>query len=147
VECSPSVARLAEEVGRAVATAGAVLISGGLGGVMEAAARGARQAGGLSVGILPGPHHREANPFIDISIATDMGHARNAVVVRSSHAVIALPGESGTLSEVALALKMGIPVVGLKSWEHLTGVVVAAFPTEAVSLALSWAERVHTTPR
>ncbi len=146
-ECNPSVARLAEEVGRAVAAAGAVLISGGLGGVMEAAARGAHQAGGLSVGILPGPNHRDANPFVDISIVTDMGHARNAVVVRSSHAVIALSGEHGTLSEVALALKMGIPVVGLKSWEHLTGVVVAASPTEAVSLALSWAERVHATPR
>ncbi len=114
---------------------------------MEAAARGAHQIGGLSLGILPGPSHRDANPFVDITIVTDMGHARNAVVVRSSHAVIALPGEHGTLSEVALALKIGIPVVGLKSWEYLTGVVAAASPTEAVSLALAWAERVHATPR
>ena len=146
-ECSPSVAQLAEAVGHAVAAAGAVLISGGLGGVMDAAARGARQAGGLSVGILPGPDHRDANPFVDISIATDLGHARNALVVRSSHAVIALPGEYGTLSEVALALKMGIPVVGLKSWGNLKGVVSAESPTEAVALALSWAVRVHATPR
>ena len=146
-QCPPSIAQLAEAVGHAVATAGAVLISGGLGGVMEAAARGARQAGGLSVGILPGPSHRDANPFVDISIVTDLGHARNALVVRSSHAVIALPGEYGTLSEVALALKMGLPVVGLQSWGHLKGVVRADSPDEAVALALSWAERVHATPR
>jgi len=141
------VARLAEEVGRAVAAAGAVLVSGGLGGVMEAATRGAWQAGGLTVGILPGASHRDANPFVDISIVTDLGHARNAVVVRSAHAVIALPGEYGTLSEVALALKMGIPVVGLRSWEHLDRVVRADTPPEAVALALSWAERVHAKPR
>jgi len=146
-DCGPSIARLAEEVGRAVAAAGAVLVSGGLGGVMEASARGARQAGGLSVGILPGPSHRDANPFVDISIVTDLGHARNAVVVRSCHAIIALPGEYGTLSEVALALKMGIPVVGLKGWGHLDGVMAAESPNEAVSLALSWAERVHAKPR
>ncbi|MBI4609591.1 MAG: TIGR00725 family protein [Candidatus Rokubacteria bacterium] len=146
-QCSAAVAKLAEDVGRAIATAGAVLVCGGLGGVMEAAARGARQSGGLSVGILPGPSHRDANPFVDLSIVTDLGHARNAVVVRSSHAVIALPGEYGTLSEVALALKVGIPVVGLKSWGHLDGVVAAEAADEAVSLALSWAERVHATPR
>ena len=114
---------------------------------MEAASRGAAEAGGLSVGILPGPSHRDANRFVDVSIVTDMGHARNAVVVRSSHAVIALPGEYGTLSEIALALKIGVPVIGLKSWGHLTGVVAAESPAEAVSLALSWAERVHATPR
>ncbi|MBI4240333.1 MAG: LOG family protein, partial [Candidatus Rokubacteria bacterium] len=105
------------------------------------------QAGGLTVGILPGASHRDANPFVDISIVTDLGHARNAVVVRSAHAVIALPGEYGTLSEVALALKMGIPVVGLRSWEHLDRVVRADTPPEAVALALSWAERVHAKPR
>jgi len=146
-ECSPSIVRLAEDVGRAVAAAGAVLVSGGLGGVMEAASRGAREAGGLSVGILPGPSHRDANPFVDIAIVTHLGHARNALVVRSSHAVIALPGEYGTLSEVALALKIGIPVVGLKSWADLEGVIRAESPDEAVALALSWAERVHVKPR
>ena len=114
---------------------------------MEAAARGSREAGGLSVGILPGPSHRDANPFVDISIVTDLGHARNALVVHSSHAVIALPGQYGTLSEVALALKMGIPVVGLQSWGHLDGVVATESPSEAVALALSWAERVHAKPR
>ena len=85
-------------MGRAVASAGAVLVTGGLGGVMQAAARGAREAGGLTVGILPGPSHRDANAFVDVAIVTDLGHARNAIVVRSSHAVIALPGEYGTLS-------------------------------------------------
>jgi hypothetical protein len=130
-----------------VAAAGAVLISGGLGGVMQAASRGARQAGGVAVGILPGPSHREANPFVDVAIATDLGHARNVLVVRSSHAIVALPGEHGTLSEIALAMKVGIPVVGLKSWTHLEGVVAAESASEAVGLALSWAARVHATPR
>ncbi|MFQ5896691.1 MAG: TIGR00725 family protein [Candidatus Methylomirabilia bacterium] len=146
-QCSEQVSDLAEAVGKGVAAAGATLVSGGLGGVMEAAARGARAAGGLTVGILPGPTHRDANPFTDIAIVTDLGHARNAVVVRSSHAVIALPGEYGTLSEVALALKMGIPVVGLQSWGHLDGVARADSPDEAVALALSWAERAHVKPR
>jgi uncharacterized protein (TIGR00725 family) len=124
-----------------------VLICGGLGGVMEAAARGAREAGGLAVGILPGASHRDANTFVDITVVTDLGHARNALVVGSSHAVIALPGEYGTLSEVALALKIGIPVVGLNAWTHLAGVVAAEAPEEAVAHALELAERTHVTPR
>jgi hypothetical protein len=141
------VADLATAVGRAVAAAGAVLVCGGLGGVMQAAARGAREAGGLTVGILPGPSHRDANPFVDVTIVTDLGHARNAVVVSSSHALIALPGEAGTLSEVALALKMGIPVVGLGAWSDLAGVLAADTPEKAVALALERARRVHATPR
>jgi uncharacterized protein (TIGR00725 family) len=134
-------------VGRAIASAGAVLVYGGLGGVMQAAARGAREAGGLTVGILPGPSHRDANPFVDVAIVTDLGHARNAIVVRSSHAVIALPGEYGTLSEVALALKMGIPVVGLEAWTHLEGVIRADAPEGAVAQAIECAERLHAKPR
>ncbi len=141
------VAELARSLGRAVAAAGAVLVTGGLGGVMQAAARGAREAGGLIVGILPGPSHRDANPFVDVAIVTDLGHARNAIVVRSSHAVIALPGEYGTLSEVALALKMGIPVVGLGAWTHLEGVIPADAPEGAVARAIEQAERVHAKPR
>jgi len=133
-------------VGRAIASAGAVLVCGGLGGVMQAAARGAREAGGLTVGILPGPSHRDANPFVDVAIVTDLGHARNAIVVRSSHAVIALPGEYGTLSEVALALKMGIPVVGLEAWTHLEGVIRADAPEGAVAQAIECAERLHAKP-
>jgi uncharacterized protein (TIGR00725 family) len=114
---------------------------------MSAAARGARQAGGLTVGILPGEAHRDANPFIDVAIVTDMGHARNALVVRSSHALIALAGEHGTLSEIALALKIGIPVIGLDHWTHLAGVVTAGTADDAVALALASAERVYTRPR
>ncbi|MFQ5827834.1 MAG: TIGR00725 family protein [Candidatus Methylomirabilia bacterium] len=146
-DCPEHVRELAEAVGQGIASAGAILVCGGLGGVMQAAARGARAAGGLTVGILPGASHRDANPYIDIAIITDLGHARNALVVRSSHAMIALPGEYGTLSEVALALKMGVPVVGLQSWGDLRGVARAEAPDEAVSLALSWAERVHAKPR
>ncbi len=146
-DCPPAVAELARAVGRAVAAAGAVLVCGGLGGVMQAAARGAREAGGLTVGILPGASHRDANPFVDLTIVTDLGHARNAIVVRSAHAVIALAGEYGTLSEVALALKMGIPVVGLRAWTHLEGVVSADAPEQAVAQALERAARVHVKPR
>jgi uncharacterized protein (TIGR00725 family) len=124
-----------------------VLVCGGLGGVMQAAARGAREAGGLTVGILPGPRHQDANPFVDVAIVTDLGHARNAVVVRSAHALVALSGEYGTLSEVALALKMGIPVVGLGAWTHLEGVVPADAPEAAVAEAIRQAERMHATPR
>ena len=108
---------LAGEVGAEIARHGAVLICGGLGGVMEAAARGAKQAGGLTVGIVPGVDAREANEFIDVPVATGMGEARNVLVVRSSDAVIAIAGSYGTLSEIALALKIGVPVVGLGTWK------------------------------
>jgi uncharacterized protein (TIGR00725 family) len=143
----PSVLQLAEEVRRRIASAGGVLVCGGLGGVMEASARGAREVGGLTVGILPGDDAGQANPFIDVRIVTDLGHARNVVVVRSSNAMIALPGEHGTLSEVALALKIGVPVIGLGGWSHLDGVVTAATPEEAVSRALAMARREHVPVR
>lgn len=133
---------LAEEVGGELARAGAILVCGGLGGVMEAACRGARAAGGTTVGILPGPDRRAANPYVDVAIATGLGEARNAIVARAGDAVIAVGGEYGTLSEVALALKLGTPVVGLGTWELRRdgrvdpGVVSAESPSEAVSLAL-----------
>ncbi|MBI2878986.1 MAG: TIGR00725 family protein [Candidatus Rokubacteria bacterium] len=146
-ECPPAVDRLAEETGERLARAGAIVVSGGLGGVMEAAARGAKRGGGLTVGILPGTSHREANPFIDIIVVTGLGHARNAIVARSSHALIALAGEYGTLSEIALALKMGLPVIGLASWEEIRGVIAVGSPEEAVKEALAWAERVHVRSR
>jgi uncharacterized protein (TIGR00725 family) len=127
---------LAERVGEAIALAGATLVCGGLGGVMEAAARGAREAGGLTIGILPGPDTSEANEWIQAPVATNMGHARNAVIVATADAVIAVGGEYGTLSEIALALKMGKPVVSLGSWEVSRDVLKAAGPAEAVELAL-----------
>ncbi len=127
--------RTAFEVGVEVARSGAVLICGGLGGVMESAARGAREEKGMTVGILPGPNKAEANPFIQIPIPTDLGHARNAVVVRASDAVIAIGGGYGTLSEIALALKMGKPVVGLNTWD-IPGVHPVTNAQEAVRVAL-----------
>jgi hypothetical protein len=133
---------LAEEVGAEIARRGAILVCGGLGGVMEAAARGAKQAGGLTVGILPGFDAREANEFIDVPVVTGMGEARNVQVVRSSNAVIAVAGAYGTLSEIALALKIGVPLVGLGTWELRAPdgseppIVLASSAREAVAKAM-----------
>jgi len=115
-QCSPAEARTAEEVGRRIASLPADLVCGGLGGVMEAAARGARLAGGRTIGILPGIHKDAANPYIDIVVPTGMGQARNVLVVLAADAVVAVGGEFGTLSEISLALKHGIPVVGVETW-------------------------------
>jgi uncharacterized protein (TIGR00725 family) len=137
----PELADLSCQVGRAVAEAGAVLICGGLGGVMEGACRGAVEAGGLCVAILPGADPTTANPWATVVVATGLGHARNAVVVQSADAVIALPGSWGTLSEIALARKSGRPVVGLGAWDEVAGVRPAASPREAVNLAFALAGR------
>lgn len=107
----------AEDLGRRLAERGFVLVCGGLGGVMDAAARGCQAAGGVSVGILPGADRVGASPALTVAIATGFGEARNAIVARSADAVIAVGGEFGTLSEIALALKMGTPVIGLGTWE------------------------------
>ncbi len=112
----PETAQIAEEVGREIARRGAVLVCGGLGGVMEAACRGAVSEGGLTIGILPGDDRRASNPYVKIPIATGTGYARNAAVVKSSQAVIAVDGSYGTLSEIAFALQSGIPVIGLGTW-------------------------------
>jgi len=117
---SPRVASLAEEVGRELARRGAAVVCGGLGGVMEAACKGAKEAGGITIGILPGdPWDKEGkpNPYVDIPIVTGMGYARNAIVVKSAQAVIAIDGSFGTLSEIAYALQAGIPVIGLETWD------------------------------
>lgn len=113
---------LAREVGRVIAAQGAVLICGGLGGIMEAAARGAKEKGGLTVGILPNYDKHSANPFTDITIPTGLGHARNVLVVASGDIVVALPGSHGTRSEVAIALKLGKPVIGVRAWRDAGGV-------------------------
>ncbi len=135
-DCPPDVERLAEEVGREVARRGAVLVCGGLGGVMRGAARGAKAEGGLTLGIVPGERASAANDFIDIVVPTGMGEARNALVVRASDAIVAVHGGYGTLSEIALALKAGIPVVGLETWQVSDEVIVARDPEEAVTLAI-----------
>ena len=108
---------LAESVGSAIAARGAVLVCGGLGGVMEAACRGAAGSGGTTVGILPGLDRAQANPHVQVAIPTGLGEVRNALVVRAADALIAIAGEWGTLSEIALAMKTGKPVVGLGTWE------------------------------
>jgi len=111
-----SLADLAFEVGRGIAERDAVLICGGLTGVMEHAARGARAAGGLTIGLLPDDDVNDANESIDISIATGLGHARNAILARTADGVVALGGGLGTLSEIALALRNRLPTIGIKTW-------------------------------
>ena len=125
----------AEEVGRRVGEAGAVLVCGGLGGVMEAACRGAKAAGGTTLGLLPGTDRAAANAFVDVAVPTGLGEARNALVVRAADVLIAVAGEYGTLSEIALALKAGTPVVGLGTWD-IDGIEQAGSPDEAVEAAL-----------
>jgi hypothetical protein len=137
---------LAEEVGRRLAVAGAVVVCGGLGGVMAAACRGAKAAGGLSLGLLPGDDRREADPSVGVAVATGIGELRNGLIVRTSDVVIAIGGEHGTLSEIAFALKIGRPVIGLATWGLVRPdgspdgeVVVAPDPARAVELALALA--------
>ena len=132
-QCSPSVERIAEEVGKEIAKFKAILICGGLGGVMEAAARGAKIEGGLTVGILPGVTPDEANQYIDVPIVTGLGHARNILVVRSSDALIAVEGGYGTLSEISIALKLKKPVVGINTWDISKDILQAKNAREAVS--------------
>lgn len=114
--CDVSVAGVAREVGRLLAEAGCVVVTGGLGGVMEAASRGASQAGGMVVGVLPGADPGDANPHVEIAIATGMGEARNAILAQTAAGFVAVAGGYGTLSEIAFALKRGKPVVSLGSW-------------------------------
>jgi len=114
--CSAEETRLAETVGELLAQRGATVVCGGLGGVMEAVCRGAKSKGGLTVGILPAGDADMANPWVDIPIVTGLGEARNVLVVKSAQAVIAIGGGYGTLSELAYALKSGVPVIGLNTW-------------------------------
>lgn len=116
-DCGQEVQTLAEEVGSVVAHAGAMLICGGRGGVMEAAARGAQKAGGDAIGILPGDDPREGNPYLSFAIATGLGDARNAVIARTCDVLVAIAGGYGTLSEIGLALKMGKPVIAVDTWQ------------------------------
>ena len=134
--CTDPEAAAAEEVGRRLAAAGAVVVCGGLTGVMEAVAKGVRAAGGLTVGILPGDDPRAANPYVDIPLATGMGEMRNALVVRVAGAVIAIGGSHGTLSEIALALRIGTPVVGVR--DRFAGVVDLPRITDPAA-AVAWA--------
>jgi uncharacterized protein (TIGR00725 family) len=141
-QCSKKEAKLAEEVGCELARRGAVLVCGGLGGVMEAACKGASSEGGTTIGILPGDDNKAANPYVQIPIVTGLGYARNVAVVKSAQAVIAIGGSYGTLSEIGHALQSGIPVIGLNTWSlsrngrEDKSIIPAQSPTEAVDKAL-----------
>jgi uncharacterized protein (TIGR00725 family) len=137
--CSTEIAELAEEVGREIGKRGVVLICGGLGGVMEFASKGAKEAGGLTIGILPGTSKEDANGYIDIPIVTGMGHGRNVVIAHSSDCMIAISGEHGTLSEIAIGLKLKKSVIGLRTWE-IEGVIQAKTAAEAVEKAIKTLE-------
>lgn len=132
-DCSGEEYMVAETVGQLIAGNRAVVCCGGLGGVMEAACRGAKEAGGTTVGILPDTG--DGNPYLDVVIRTGMGHARNVILINSADAVIAVGGGHGTLSEIAVALKTGKPVFGLSTWK-IEGVAAPATPEEAVSRAV-----------
>ena len=141
-QASAKETKLAEEVGRQLARTGVVLVCGGLGGIMEAACRGARSQGGITVGILPGEKREAANPYVQIPVVTGMGYARNVAVAKSAQAVIAIGGSYGTLSEIAHALQSDIPVIGLNTWslsrngQPDKSIIPAKKPTEAVNKAL-----------
>jgi uncharacterized protein (TIGR00725 family) len=139
--CDETTALSAERIGEAIARRGGILVCGGLGGVMEAAARGAKRAGGLTIGILPGERGEDANEHIEIPIATGLGEARNVVNVRAADAVVAVAGRYGTHSEIALALGMGIPVVAFGAWSELGDVIQADSPEGAVAKAFELAAR------
>lgn len=142
-ECGPEIAAIAEAVGRELAQRQITVICGGLGGVMAAACRGAKTVGGQTIGILPGPDPAAANPWVDLAIATGIGEARNAIIVNSAQALIAIAGEYGTLSEIAFALRLGKPVVGLQTWQLgrqgqiLPVILEAQTPAAAVTWVIS----------
>ncbi len=136
---SASELQAAEGIGRELGQAGVVVLTGGLGGVMAAACRGAQTTGGLTVGLLPGVARSAANRWTTVALTTGLGELRNGLLVRAADAVIAVGGAYGTLSEVALALKTGVPVVGLRTWA-IDGVVEAVSGAEAVKLALGLAD-------
>jgi uncharacterized protein (TIGR00725 family) len=138
--CSPEIYEIACDVGREIATNGFALVCGGLGGVMEAACQGAKKAGGITIGLLPTSDKKDANPYCDLVIPTGLGHARNVLVVHASDAIIAVDGEAGTLSEIAIALKIGKPIVGIKSWELEGRVPQTERGHEAVAMLMEMLE-------
>lgn len=152
--CTPELAKEAEEVGREIARRGAILICGGLGGVMAAACQGAKAAGGQTVGVIPTDRGdgEPPNPNVDIPIYTGLGQARNIIIVKTAQAVVAVGGKYGTLSEIALALSHGIPVVGLKTWSMAKNGVqdqsvhIAGSAVEAVKMAVALAQRETVIP-
>ncbi len=145
-KCSQQIADLAEQVGATLAQHNITVICGGLGGVMAAACRGAKAVGGQTIGILPGSDPQTANPWVDVAIATGLGEARNTIIVHTAQALIAVGGEFGTLSEIAFALKLGKPVIGLQTWqlayqnEFIPAIQSVPSASAAVALALAQIE-------
>lgn len=131
--CSSGVYRTALRVGELIASRGAVLICGGMGGVMEAACKGAAQAGGLTVGILPSENPEAANPYVRIPVATGLGIGRNIIIVRSARALIAIDGRYGTLSEISFALQLNKPVIAINPWIEVPGMEIVKSPEQAIA--------------
>jgi uncharacterized protein (TIGR00725 family) len=136
---TPDLLQTAETVGRCIAQSGAALICGGLGGIMEAACRGACEAGGETIGVLPSNDKESANPWVTLPIATNMGSARNLIIVQSASAVIAVGGAYGTLSEIAFSLDFGKPIIGMQSWDIDPAMQIVKSPEEAVRRAVELA--------
>jgi len=141
-ECSPEIYHQANELGHLIGKNDWVLFCGGLGGVMEGAAKGCYQSGGITVGILPGKEKDSANPFITLPIATGLGEGRNLLVVRASDVVVAIAGGYGTLSEIGFALKIGKPVIGLKTWPGIDGIDYVETPEQAIAISVKHIDRL-----
>lgn len=139
--CSPEIYELAYEVGKLLAKSKNILICGGLSGVMEAVCKGAKSENGLTIGVIPGRMKREANKWVDIPIVTGMGAARNVIIVRTSDSIIAIDGRVGTLSELAIAANLEVPIIGLKTWEIDLPIHRVKKPKEAVELAIKLADK------
>ena len=139
-KCSKKLRDMAAEVGKYVAEHGGVIVCGGMGGIMEGAARGAKEAGGTTIGILPSDKKEDANEYIDIVIPSGFGEARNLLVIRAADAVIAFPGKFGTLSEMAFALQGGKPLISVNAWKLGDDIKVVDDPMEAAKLAMELAQ-------
>ena len=140
-KCSRKLRDMAAEIGRYVAENGGVVLCGGLGGVMEGAARGAKEAGGTTIGIIPSENKADANQFIDYVIPTGFGQARNVLVVRAADAIVALPGKFGTLSEMAFALVSGKPIISVQAWKLGEEIQQVEDPLEAAKIAMELARK------
>ena len=136
--CDEKIYEMARSVGAGIAKTGATLVCGGLGGVMEGACRGAYEAGGQAIGILPGSDKAQANPYVTLPVVTDLGHARNILIVRSADILVAISGGYGTLSEVSIALKLKKPVIGLNTWPDMDGIVYVDTPAQALEATVFW---------
>ncbi len=140
-KCSEKDYQVAYEVGKGIAQSGAMLVCGGLGGTMEGACKGAKENGGITIGILPGSSKDDANPYVTIIIVTSLNHARNNLIVRSSDALIAIRGEYGTLSEIAIALKIGKKVIGIDTWKISEDIIEATDAADAVKKAVKYCNK------